>query len=169
MKKITLLAMSLMMTLFVKAQSGVDITSQLTNSDFEDGSTGWSITGGFATIATAETNGYHGTSFMEDWTAAPGTLADLDCSQTITVENGLYVVTALAHAIQQDNSSLDIVGIDIYANKDASMLSSAIRMPRRKAYSKMAASDRLAYSLQQSWNFSKISFCSSVKLFSKSS
>jgi len=119
MKKITLLAMSLMMTLFVKAQYGVDITSQLTNSDFEDGSTGWSITGGFATIATAATNGYHGTSFMEDWTAAPGTLADLDCSQTISVENGLYVVTALAHAIQQDNSSLDIVGIDIYANKDA--------------------------------------------------
>ena len=30
------------------------------------------------------------------------------------------------------------------------MPSSAIRMPRRKAYSKMAASDRLAYSLQQS-------------------
>ena len=28
-------------------------------------------------------------------------------------------MTALAHAIQQDNSSLDIVGIDIYANKDA--------------------------------------------------
>ena len=49
-----------------------------------------------------------------------------------------------------------------------SMLSSAIRMPRRKAYSKMAASARLAYSLQQSWNFSKISFCSSVKVFSRS-
>ena len=27
---------------------------------------------------------------------------------------------------------------------------------------KMAASDRLAYSFQQSWNFSNISFCSSV-------
>lgn len=118
MKKITLLAMSLMMTLFVKAQYGVDITSQLTNPDFEEGSTGWSITGGFATIATAATNGYSGTNFMEDWTAAPGTLADLDCSQTISVENGLYVVTALAHAIQQDNSSLDITGMEIYANKD---------------------------------------------------
>ena len=41
--------------------------------------------------------------------------------------------------------------------------------PRRNAYSKMAASARLIYSLQQSWNFSKVSFCSSVKLFSSSS
>ena len=43
------------------------------------------------------------------------------------------------------------------------------RAPRRKAYSKMAASARLTYSSQQSWNFSNISFCSSVKVFSKSS
>ena len=41
--------------------------------------------------------------------------------------------------------------------------------PSLKAYSKIAASARLIYSLQQSWNFSKISFCSSVKVFSKSS
>ena len=33
----------------------------------------------------------------------------------------------------------------------------------------MAASARLTYSSQQSWNFSKISFCSSVKVFAKSS
>ena len=38
-----------------------------------------------------------------------------------------------------------------------------------KAYSKIAASAKLIYSLQQSWNFSKTSFCSSEKLFSKSS
>ena len=40
--------------------------------------------------------------------------------------------------------------------------------PSLKAYSNIAASARLAYSFQQSWNFSNISFCSSVKLFSKS-
>ena len=41
--------------------------------------------------------------------------------------------------------------------------------PSLKAYSKMAASARLMYSFQQSWNFSKVSFCPSVKLFSSSS
>ena len=50
-----------------------------------------------------------------------------------------------------------------------SILSSAICIPRRNAYVKIASSARLIYSLQQSWNFSKISFCSSVKLFSNSS
>ena len=41
--------------------------------------------------------------------------------------------------------------------------------PSLNAYTNIAFSARLMYSLQQSWNFSNISFCSSVKLFSKSS
>ena len=42
----------------------------------------------------------------------------------------------------------------------------AICIPSLNAYSKIAASARLTYSSQQSWNFSKISLCSSVKVFS---
>jgi len=48
-------------------------------------------------------------------------------------------------------------------------VSIAICIPSLKAYSNIAASARLIYSLQQSWNFSNVSFCSSEKLFSKSS
>ena len=48
-------------------------------------------------------------------------------------------------------------------------VSSINRPPNLKAYAKIASSARLAYSLQQSWNFSKSSFCSLEKLFSKSS
>ena len=44
-------------------------------------------------------------------------------------------------------------------------VSIAICIPNLKAYSNMAASPRLIYSLQQSWNFSNVSFCLSVKLF----
>ena len=47
-------------------------------------------------------------------------------------------------------------------------ISIAKRAPSLNAYSKMAASARLIYSLQQLWNFSNVSFCSSVKLFSRS-
>ena len=47
--------------------------------------------------------------------------------------------------------------------------SMAICKPSLKSYSNIASSERLAYSLQQSWNFSKISFCSSVIVFIKSS
>lgn len=118
MKKITLLAMSLMMTLFVKAQYGVDITDQLTNPDFEEGSTGWSVTGGNKIAATAKDYGYSGTNFMEDWVAAPTALGDHSWSQTIEVPNGVYVIKALAHAIMQSDGSVVPSGIAIYANKD---------------------------------------------------
>lgn len=118
MKKITLLAMSLFTTLFVNAQNGTDVTELVTNPDFEEGTTGWTLTGGFWAQPTAAENGYSGTNFVEHWVGAPGTLPDIDCYQVVDVENGLYVLTALAHAIQQDNSSLDIVGVEVYANKD---------------------------------------------------
>ena len=68
-----------------------------------------------------------------------------------------------------------ITGLVFFANLKEVIIcylvkaSIAICIPNLNAYSKMAASARLMYSLQQSWNFSKVSFCSSVKLFSKSS
>ena len=119
MKKITLLAMSLLTTLFVKAQYGVDITDQLTNPDFEENSTGWTITGGNKIAATAKDYGYNGTNFMEDWVAAPTALGDKNWYQAIDVPNGVYVVKALAHAIMQSDGSVVPSGISIYANNDA--------------------------------------------------
>ena len=44
MKKFTLLAMSFAMALTVKAQE--DVTSLLTNPDFESDASGWTIVGG---------------------------------------------------------------------------------------------------------------------------
>ena len=63
MKKITLLAMSLMMNLFVKAQNGTDVTSLLSDPDFESSASGWNIVGGNKIAATAANYGYNGTSF----------------------------------------------------------------------------------------------------------
>jgi len=54
------------------------------------------------------------------------------------------------------------VAIDYSVN-----VSIAICIPSLKAYSKIVVSAKLAYSLQQSWNFSKISFCSSVIVWSR--
>ncbi|MBR5149651.1 MAG: hypothetical protein IKV15_10760 [Bacteroidaceae bacterium] len=119
MKKITLLAMSFFAALFVNAQNGVEVTHLLTNPDFEEGSTGWTLAGGGgSTIATAANYEYSGTTFMESWTAAPNTLSDRDWSQTIEVPNGIYVVRALAHAILQSDAGVVPSGVCIYANKD---------------------------------------------------
>ncbi len=118
MKKFTLLAMSFFAALFVNAQNGVEVTDLLTNSDFEDGTNGWTIIGGNKIAATAANYGYHATNFIEDWVAAPSTLSDKDWSQTIEVPNGIYVVKSLAHAILQSDASLAPEGVYIYANKD---------------------------------------------------
>ena len=118
MKKITLLAMSLILALTVKAQYGTDVTHLLTNPDFEDGSTGWAISGGVKIAYTASTYGYNESAFMEEWTSAPNTLYDCNWSQTIEVPNGVYAVKALAHAVLQSDLSVVPEGISIYANGD---------------------------------------------------
>ncbi len=119
MKKFTLLAMSLMMALFVKAEYGVDITGQLTNPDFENGAEGWSITGGNKIAATAANYGYNATNFMEEWVSSDQNIGDRNWSQTIDVPNGVYVLKAMAHAIKQSDGSLVPEGVSIYANNNA--------------------------------------------------
>ena len=63
MKKLTLLAMSFIMALTVKAQGVEDVTSLLTNPDFESGTTGWD--GTFVTQNSTQPN-FSGT-FLERW------------------------------------------------------------------------------------------------------
>ena len=106
------------MALTVKAEYGTDVTSLLTNPDFEDGSTGWTTSGGVKIAATAANYGYNGTNFMEDWVGAPTKLGDHSWSQTIEVPNGVYAVKALAHAIMQSDGSVIPEGVSIYANGD---------------------------------------------------
>ena len=118
MKKIALLAMSLTMALTMKAQGGTDVTDLLTNPDFENDAAGWTIVGGHKIAATAANFGYSGVKFIEDWTGAPGTLMDQSWSQTIEVPNGVYVVTSLAHAVQQSDAAVLPSGVSIYANND---------------------------------------------------
>ena len=123
MKKITLLAMSFIMALVVKAQdTGKDVTSLFTNTDFEAGdNSGWTYDSngiGAGHAATAANYGYQGIHFMEAWTPSTGTLLDFNWYQTAQVPNGHYVVTALAHAVKQgqDENTPMSEGVYVYAN-----------------------------------------------------
>ena len=118
MKKITLLAMSFIMALTVKAQYGTDVTSLLTNPDFESGTDGWTTTGGVKIAGTAANYGYNGTSFMEEWISSDQNLGDREWSQTINVPNGVYAIRVLAHAVKQSDGSVVPSGVVIYANSD---------------------------------------------------
>ena len=120
MKKITLLAMSLVMALTVKAQNGTDVTGQFVNADFETGSTeGWTVEGpanrqNLGVTNTAASNGYQGTYFMESWKPSDSSLSNFDWSQTQDMPNGIYVVKALGHAIMQGSDAVP-EGVYLYA------------------------------------------------------
>ena len=102
----------------VSAQYGTDMTHLLTNPNFEEGTTGWTLDGGGSTIATAANYGYSGTTFMESWVWAPGPLSDRSWHQTIDLPNGIYAVKAMAHAVMQNDESLTPEGVSIFANED---------------------------------------------------
>ncbi len=106
------------MALMVKAQYGIDVTSLLSNPDFENGTEGWIVDGTGWSQPTATTYGYSGTYFMESWIQSGGNLSDLDWAQTIEVPNGVYAVRSFAHSVQQGDVSLVPSGVVIYANGD---------------------------------------------------
>ena len=83
--------------------------------------------------------------------------------------NIIHHLVVVVKVIIVNNSSF--VKITLHGCMDANYfnVSIAICIPNLNAYSKMAASARLAYLLQQSWYFSKIFFCSSVMDLSRSS
>ena len=139
MKKITLLAMSLVMALTVKAQNGTDVTGQFVNADFETGSTdGWTIDGpsnrqNLGVTNTAASNGYQGTYFMESWKPSDSSLSNFDWSQTQDMPNGIYVVKALAHAIMQGSDAIP-EGVYLYAENQQT----AVTTTSAAAYAVMA-------------------------------
>lgn len=121
------------MALAVNAQNGEDVTSLLTNADFEKGTEGWD--GTFVTQNSAQPN-FSGT-FLERWaglhaqdqstgkkTTVDGVeyymLKDLFCSQTIKVDKAFYVLEAYVNAVQQNVEKMNpVTGVLLYANDDA--------------------------------------------------
>ena len=156
MKKITLLAMSFIMALTVKAQYGEDVTDLLTNPNFDDGTTGWE--GTFVTQGSVQPN-FSGT-FLERWAgyyaldqSVGGAalkengveyykLIDLQCYQTIQVEPAYYAVEAYVNAVQQNLSDLNpVTGVYLYANDSKVACATGNGQPERFAVGVLVGSD----------------------------
>ena len=123
-RQFLLMAAVLLCSFGVNAQNSGDITTLFANTDFEDGTTtGWttskpSSASSFGPNNSAAEKGYQGTYFMEAWRRAAATsirLGDFEWSQTQTVPNGTYLVSALAHAKHEADASLAPQGIYIFA------------------------------------------------------
>ena len=89
-------------------------------------------------------------------------------SATSLISRGAYYLLTACKFLFKSKKD-ELLHPSSYADYLSCNDSIAIRMPSLNAYVNIAHSARLMYSLQQSWNLSKISFCSSENPFSKSS
>ena len=90
----------------------------LTNGDFANGISGWT-----GDMGTGNHNKWLNVNnqFVEKWTPAPGTLADMDFYQEISgLPAGTYTFAAYVSACQQGNDdSYEVSGVSLYANEES--------------------------------------------------
>ena len=90
----------------------------LTNGDFTNGTSGWT-----GDMGTGNHNKWLNVNnqFVEKWTPAPGTLADMDFYQEISgLPAGTYTFAAYVSACQQGNDdSYEVSGVSLYANEES--------------------------------------------------
>jgi hypothetical protein len=109
-------------------------TSAIINPSFESGFTGWSNTGPFQTQTNTSFDPYKvGTYYAERWISSGGSLSDIRLLQSVKyIPNGVYMLTASAHATQQaENSfpggtylSANTDFVEIFERKDYSVTTS---------------------------------------------
>ena len=96
-----------------------DMTDLITNSDFEDGVTGWK-TDGLGPQSNNDFKKKHGKTYVETWTGWGGTVADRSIQQILTnLPIGVYTITAVGQNIQQETPKVVQTGAWIFAGNNA--------------------------------------------------
>ena len=103
---------------YVVAIEDYVVANAIVNGNFANGTTGWT-----GAMGTGNHNKWTNVNdqFVEKWTAAPGTLADMDFYQEISgLPAGTYTFAAYVNACQQGNDdSYEVTGVKLYANGDS--------------------------------------------------
>ena len=98
----------------------VDMTSAVKDASC-DGVANWTNNGFKDNHRNAVYDLYNG-YFIEQWAAStaesPAYLGDIDLQQTLSVDNGTYMLSAAIIACQQANDSIEVGGAWLYANDD---------------------------------------------------
>ena len=114
----TLAELQAALAVYVAAIEEFVVANAIVNGNFASGTTGW--TGG---MGTGNHNKWTNVNdqFVEKWTAAPGTLADMDFYQEVSgLPAGTYTFAAYVNACQQGNDdSYEVTGVKLYANGDS--------------------------------------------------
>lgn len=106
-------------------ENPIDITANITNPSFENGTNGW-IQSGMQTQSNTSFTLKSGTTYLEKWTAAPGPVDDCYVHQTVSgLDNGTYLLKVAAQNLLQSNLNKAQSGACIFAGNDETAVNKA--------------------------------------------
>lgn len=99
----------------VSEDNPLDKTEYIANPSFEDGTKGWTCDG-LVTQTNSSFKKKAGSTYIEKWVSSGNKVGDASVSQTITLPNGVYVLTVGAQNLNQASSAQECTGVVIFAD-----------------------------------------------------
>lgn len=99
----------------VSEDNPLDKTEYIANPSFEDGTKGWTCDG-LVTQTNSSFKKKAGSTYIEKWVSSGNKVGDASVSQTITLPNGVYVLTVGAQNLNQASSTQKCTGVVIFAD-----------------------------------------------------
>lgn len=99
----------------VSEDNPLDKTEYIANPSFEDGTKGWTCDG-LVTQTNSSFKKKAGSTYIEKWVSSGNKVGDASVSQTITLPNGVYVLTVGAQNLNQASSTQMCTGVVIFAD-----------------------------------------------------
>jgi|GEM_PF-1682176 len=98
---------------FANASEASPVRVPISNPRMEESLSGWTISSDGALWTQTSTYDNFTQPFMESWTAWGSSLADMSAKQTPSLRAGTYKLRAAVNAVQQNNSSLSVSGVNL--------------------------------------------------------
>ena len=99
----------------VSEDNPLDKTEYIANPSFEDGTKGWTCDG-LVTQTNSSFKKKAGSTYIEKWVSSGNKVGDASVSQTITLPNGVYILTVGAQNLNQASSTQKCTGVVIFAD-----------------------------------------------------
>ncbi|MGM9708249.1 MAG: hypothetical protein ACI3ZB_01375 [Prevotella sp.] len=99
----------------VSEDNPLDKTEYIANPSFEDGTKGWTCDG-LVTQTNSSFTKKAGSTYIEKWVSSGNKVGDASVSQTVTLPNGVYVLTVGAQNLNQASSTQKCTGVVIFAD-----------------------------------------------------
>lgn len=108
-------AISAYRNLNISENNPIDKTEYILNNSFEDGTKNWTVDG-LVSQGNSSFTKKEGSKYIEKWVGQGNKVGNASVSQTITLPNGIYMLTVAAQNLNQASTSQKCEGAKIYAD-----------------------------------------------------